>query len=118
MDVIYRRGQATAAEVMDDIPDLPSYSASRAMLRLLEEKRHLYHTRQGARYIYLPTVSRSEARKAHLKHLLYVFFDDSVEDALADLLEISRKELSADGWSRIDEKIEQARAAGHHSRVS
>src|SRR3954468_13494467 len=87
MDVIYRRGRATAAEVLEDIPDPPSYSAVRAMLRLLEEKGHVRHEQDGPRYIFLPTVNRDRARKTALKHVVRTFFDGSATDAVAALLD-------------------------------
>ncbi len=77
MDVIYRRGRATAAEVLDDIPDPPGYSAVRAMLRLLEEKGHVRHEQDGPRYVFLPIVNRDRARKSALKHVVRTFFDGS-----------------------------------------
>ena len=111
MDVIYRRGRATAAEVLQDIPDPPSYSAVRALLRLLEEKGHVRHEHDGPRYIYLPTVTRERARRSALKHVVRTFFDGSATDAVAALL---------DGETRLDDReldrlsalIEQARKEG------
>src|SRR5258706_14284062 len=87
MDSIYRRGRATVAEVLEDIPDPPSYSAVRAMLRLLEEKGHVRHEQDGPRYVFLPTVTRDRARKSALKHVVRTFFDGSATDAVAALLE-------------------------------
>src|SRR3954465_14900574 len=87
MDVIYRRGRATAAEVLEDMPDPPGYSAVRAMLRLLEEKGHVRHEQDGPRYVYMPTVNRDRARKSAMKHLVRTFFDGSTEDAVAALLQ-------------------------------
>src|SRR3954465_5644737 len=87
MDVIYRRGRATAAEVLEDMPDPPSYSAVRAMLRLLEEKGHVRHEQDGPRYVYLPTVNRDKARVSAMRHLVGTFFRGSTEDAVGALLE-------------------------------
>ena len=75
MDIVYEAGQASAADVLDRLPDPPSYSAVRAMLRVLEEKGHLRHKQDGPRYVYLPTVSRDEARRSALRRLLRTFFD-------------------------------------------
>src|SRR3954471_349842 len=86
MDVVYRRGPATAAEVLEGLPDPPSYSAVRAMLRVLEEKGHLRHEEKGPRYVYLPTVPREEARQSALSQLVQTFFDGSTEQAVAALL--------------------------------
>ena len=82
MDIIYQRGQATAAEVMESLPDPPSYSAVRAMLRLLEEKGHLRHEQDGPRYVFKPTLARDRAKKSALKQMLQTFFDGSIEQAL------------------------------------
>src|SRR5215472_6315978 len=86
MDILYRGGRATAAEVREALPDPPSYSAVRAMLRLLEEKGHVRHEEAGLRYVFLPTVGRERAKRSALKHLLETFFEGSVEQAVATLL--------------------------------
>jgi predicted transcriptional regulator len=112
MDSVYRRGKATAAEVMADLPEAPSYSAVRTMLRLLEEKGHLQHEQDGPRYVYLPTVARENARVNALKHLVSTFFNGSAEQAMAALLEISDSNLSDDQLSRMQRMIEDARAEG------
>ena len=83
MDVIYTRGSATVQEVVQEIPDPPSYSAVRAMLRVLEEKEHVRHREDGPRYVYLPTVPRDEARQSALRQLVRTFFDGSAEQAAA-----------------------------------
>ena len=112
MDSVYRRGKATAAEVMADLPEAPSYSAVRTMLRLLEEKGHLQHEQDGPRYVYLPTVARENARVDALKHLVSTFFNGSAEQAMAALLEISDSNLSDDQLSRLQQMIEDARSEG------
>jgi predicted transcriptional regulator len=112
MDSIYRRGKATAAEVLSDLPDPPSYSAVRTMLRLLEEKGHLRHEQDGPRYVYAPMVARENARVSALRHLVSTFFNGSAEQAMAALLEISDSELSPDQLDRMQELIEQARTEG------
>jgi predicted transcriptional regulator len=111
MDVIYRRGRATAAEVLDDLPDPPSYSAVRAMLRLLEEKGHVRHEQDGPRYVFLPTVNRDRARKSALKHGVRTFFDGSATDAVAALLDADAK-LSESDLDRLSAMIEGARQEG------
>src|SRR3954465_4562183 len=88
MDAVYRLGRATAADVLGDLPDPPSYSAVRGMLRLLEDKGHLRHEQDGPRYVYLPTTERDEARRSALAHLLRTFFDNSRESAMAALLDL------------------------------
>ena len=112
MDVIYRRGQATAAEVLEDLPDPPSYSAVRAMLRVLEEKGHLRHEQQGPRYVFLPTVPREQARRSALKQLVQTFFDGSTEQAVAALLDLSDRALSDAELDRLARLIDQARKEG------
>ncbi len=112
MDIIYKRTQATAAEVMDNMPDPPGYSAVRAMLRLLEEKGYLKHEQDGLRYVYLPTVSREKARQSALKQMLQTFFDDSTEDAVATLLDISKSKLSKADLDRLSKLIDEARKEG------
>ena len=112
MDIVYKRTQATAAEVMDNLPDPPSYSAVRTMLRLLEEKGYLKHQQDGLRYVYLPTVSREKARQSALKQMLQTFFDDSTEDAVAALLDISKSKLSKADLDRLSALIEEARKEG------
>lgn len=112
MDILYRMGQATAAEVQKNLPDPPSYSAVRAMLRVLEEKGHLKHTQQGPRYVFSPTIPRDKATKSALKHLLNTFFDGSMEQAVAALLSMSQKNLSEEELDRLSRLIDQARKEG------
>ena len=111
MDVIYRRGRATAAEVLEDIPDPPSYSAVRAMLRLLEEKGHVRHEQDGPRYVFMPIVNRDRARKSALTHVVRTFFDGSATEAVAALLNDGGK-LSDAELDRLSAMIEQAREEG------
>lgn len=111
MDVIYRRGRATAAEVLEDLPDPPSYSAVRALLRLLEEKGHARHEQDGPRYVFLPTVNRDRASKSALTHVVRTFFDGSASDAVAALLDGDAK-LDAAELDRLSAMIEHARKEG------
>jgi predicted transcriptional regulator len=112
MDAIYRRGQATSAEVLEDLPDPPSYSAVRAMLRVLEEKGHLQHVQQGPRYVFLPTVPREKARRSALKQLVQTFFEGSAEQTVAALLDLSSSKLSDAELDRLSQLINQARKEG------
>ena len=112
MDIIYRLGQATAQEVLDNIEDPPSYSAVRAHLRVLEEKQHLRHRWNGPRHIFEPTLSRERARRSALKNLLRNFFDDSYEEMIAALLENSAGDLSDAELKKLAHMIEQARKEG------
>ena len=112
MDVMYSRGTATVQEVVQAIPDPPSYSAVRAMLRVLEEKGHVRHREEGPRYIYLPTVPRDEASRSALRQLVRTFFDGSAEQAAAALLDMSGSDLSEQELDRLSDAIEQARKEG------
>jgi BlaI family penicillinase repressor len=112
MDVIYQQGRATAAEVMENMPNAPSYSAVRAMLRLLEDKGLVRHEQDGPRYVYLPTLSRDKARQSAMKQLLQTFFDDSAEQAVTALIGMSRSKMSDDELDRLSRLIEDARKEG------
>lgn len=112
MDVIYAQGRATAAEVRDSLADAPSYSAVRALLRILEDKGHLRHERDGNRYIFSPTVPPERARKSALKHVLTTFFEGSPANAMAALLELEDLELSTEEYERLAAKIDRARKEG------
>lgn len=112
MDIIYELNEATVAQVLDKIPSPPSYSSIRALLRVLEEKGHLVHKQEGPRYIYSPTLSREKARKNALKHVMKTFFDNSTEDIVAALLDISDDNLSKQDYQRIQELIKKARKEG------
>ena len=112
MDVIYRSGRATAAEVLDQVADPPSYSAVRALLRVLEEKGHLRHEEDGPRYVFVPTVPRERARASALRQLLHTFFDGSTEQAVAALLDLSSTRLSDDELARLSQLIADARKEG------
>jgi len=112
MEVIYRRGSATVSEVRAELPDPPSYSAVRATLRILEEKGLLRHRQDGPRYVFRPTTPRGKARERALSQLLRTFFDDSPEEAVAALLDLSREDLSQDELDRIARLIDDARRKG------
>jgi BlaI family transcriptional regulator, penicillinase repressor len=112
MDVLYRRAKATAAEVREEMPDPPSYSAVRAMLRILEEKGHVRHEPDGPRYVYVPTVGRDRAKRSALRHLLNTFFEGSAEQVVAALLDVSAEEMSDEELSRLSKLIANARKEG------
>ncbi len=112
MDVIYARSRATVAEVRELLPDPPTYSAVRALLRILEEKGHLRHEQDGPRFVFLPTVPAEKARESALRHLLRTFFDGSAEGAVAALLDLEASELSPEEFERLAERIERARKEG------
>jgi predicted transcriptional regulator len=112
MDILYRRGRATAHEVLEDLADPPSYSAVRALLRLLEERGHVKHAEDGQRYVYSPAVARGDARKSALAHVVKTFFAGSVEQAVATLVESSRTKLSPDELDRLAGLIDRAKKEG------
>jgi predicted transcriptional regulator len=112
MDIVYRRGRATAHEVLEELADPPGYSAVRALLRLLEERGHLKHVQDGTRYVYTPAVTRGDARKSALAHLVRTFFAGSVEQAVVSLVESSRSKLSRDELDRLADVIDRARKEG------
>ena len=112
MDVLYRLGSATAAEVQENIADAPSYSAIRALLRILVEKGHARHAYDGPRYVYSPVVSRPVAQKSALRQLVKTFFNGSTSNAVAALLDMSGKDLSDSELDRLAEIVEQAKREG------
>ena len=109
MDVIYRRGSATAADLIQDIPTIPSYSAVRITLRTLEQKGHLSHDRDGKRFVYSPTLSAADARESAVSHLLKTFFRGSLTEAVATMLDQPRDQLSDAELARLSDLIEQHR---------
>ncbi|MBI4485929.1 MAG: BlaI/MecI/CopY family transcriptional regulator [Acidobacteria bacterium] len=112
MDILYRRGRATAAEVMEELPGNPSYSTVRTQLRVLETKGHVRHEEEGLRYVYLPAVPRRAARRSAVRHLVETFFDGSAEKAVAALLGGEAARLSDEELDRIAALIEKARQEG------
>ena len=112
MDILYRRGRATASEVMDELSGEPSYSTVRTQLRVLEEKGHVRHEEQGLRYVYIPVLARRAARKSALKHMVDTFFDGSAEKTVAALLGGEGARVSEDALERIAELVAKARKEG------
>lgn len=112
MDAVYRRGRATVQEVLDSLPDPPSYSSVRAMMNLLEHKGHLKHQQDGPRYVYLPAVSPDRARRSALRHLVQTFFNGSPERAVAALLGSPDAKLSRPELDRLARLIADARREG------
>jgi predicted transcriptional regulator len=109
MDIVYRLGRASAQQVLDNLQDPPSYSAVRALLRLLEERGHLRHTTEGQKYMFSPSVPRSDARRKALAHVVSTFFGGSVEQTLLTLVESSRSKLSTEELDRLAEIVERAK---------
>jgi predicted transcriptional regulator len=112
MDFLFRVGKATAADVMEGLPDAPSYSAVRALLRILEQKGHIRHEEEGRAYVYAPLVRRADARQSALSHLLKTFFDNSAEQAVAALLAIKGEKMSDAELERMSRMIDAAKTEG------
>ena len=109
MDALYQAGRATAAEVRAAIPDPPSYSAVRTMLRILEEKGHVRHEPDGPRYVYIPTVARDKVKRSALKHVVNTFFEGSASQVMAALVELSPRDLDDDEIARLRDLIDKAK---------
>jgi predicted transcriptional regulator len=112
MDIIYRRGKATASEVQSDLSDKLSNSAVRGMLRLLEEKHHLKHAVDGPRYVYQPTADPARVSRSAMKHLVQTFFDNSASSAVTAMLGLYEGRLKEEDLDRLEAAIEQARKRG------
>ena len=112
MDVLYQRHRASAAEIREALPSAPSYSAVRALLRILEEKGHIRHEEKDLRYVYIPTVPRGRMRRTALRHVVETFFDGSAAQAVAALLDPSTARVSSDELDRIAKLIAKARKGG------
>ena len=112
VEVVYRLGRASVNEVLENLPDPPSYSAVRAMLRILESKGHLKHEQDGPRYVYLPVMRHDKASRSALHHLVRTFFDGSPGRAAAALLEDSDATLSDADIERLSQLIHKARKQG------
>lgn len=112
MEIVFRRGRATAAEVQQDLPDPPSNSAVRGMLRLLEEKGHLRHEYDGPRYVYMPTADPDRVSRSAVRHLVRTFFDNSASSAVTAMLGMYEARLEDEDLERLEEMISRARAKG------
>jgi len=112
MDILFRRGEATVADVMGDLPDPPTYSAVRSVLRILVEKDLVTHREDGPRYVYLPAVSPNRARDEALSHVVRTFFDGSTEQAMTALLRMSDTRIPDAGIERLQELVKKARNSG------
>src|SRR5215510_4300461 len=108
MDIIYARGEAAAAEVHEELPDAPSYSAVRTLLRILEEKGHLKHREDGPRYVFMPTEPRTKASRSALKRVVQTFFEGSLSNAVAALVDGEGGKISAEELQRIEAIIKSA----------
>jgi BlaI family transcriptional regulator, penicillinase repressor len=109
MDILYRRGRATAGEVLEDLPGSPTYSTVRAQLRVLEEKGHVQHNEVGLRYVYTPIVPRNAVRQSALRHIVDTFFEGSTHKVVAALLGAESSTVSDEELDRITDLVEKAR---------
>jgi BlaI family penicillinase repressor len=112
MDIVYQLKEVTVTQVLESLPDPPSYSAVRALLRVLENKGHLQHKQDGPRYVFSPTLSKETARQKALQHLRKTFFDGSTEEIVAALLDIAEDDLSDEDYQNLQDLIEKARKEG------
>ncbi len=112
LDILYKHGRATAADVQAALPEPPSYSAVRALLRILEEKGHVRHEQDGPRYMYLPTVAHDNAQRSALRHILQTFFNGSAEQAISALLDDTSGRMSPAELDRLARMIDTARKSG------
>ena len=112
MDILYRRGKASASDVRQTMEAAPGYSAVRAMLRVLEEKGHVKHQAEGLKYVYVPVVARDKAKRSAVKHVMETFFNGSAEQIVAALLDVSSTRLTREELDRMSEMIEQAKKEG------
>ena len=112
MEIVYKKKQVSAKDVWNEIPEIPSYSAVRSVLNILEEKGLLQHSRQGKKYIYSPTISPKKASNSALKQLLTTYFDNSLEKAVTTMLEMHSTNLTEDDYKRLSGIIDRAREEG------
>ena len=112
LDILYKHGRATAADVQAALPEPPSYSAVRALLRILEDKGHVRHEQDGPRYMYLPTVAHDNAQRSALRHILQTFFNGSAEQAISALLDDTSGRMSPAELDRLARMIDTARKSG------
>ena len=115
MDILYKAGKASAADVRAGLPQPPSDSAVRTLLRILEDKGHIRHELDGPRYVYIPTVRRDTAKRSALKHVVNTFFDGSASQVMAALFEISPRDLGDDELARLRQLIDAAKKEGNQS---
>jgi BlaI family penicillinase repressor len=113
LEILYQRGKASASDVREAMPDAPSYSAVRTLLRVLEEKGHVKHRAEGLRYVYAPTVGLEKAKRGAVKHLLDTYFEGSPEQIVAALLDVSSTRLTKEELDRMTAMIEKARNEGN-----
>lgn len=112
MDILHRRGEATVADIMAELPDPPTYSAVRSVLRILGEKNLIHHKEDGPRYVYFPAQDTAEAREDVLAHVVKTYFAGSPEQAVTALLRMSDVDMKDDEIERLRATIRRARQSG------
>ena len=112
LEILIERGKASASEVRAAMPDAPSYSAVRTLLRILEDKGHVRHKAEGLRYVYVATMAREKAKRTAVQHLLKTYFNGSPEQIVAALLDVSSAKLTREELERMAEMIEKAKKEG------
>ena len=112
LEIVYRLGEASVAEVLDQVSDPPAYDSVRTMLRLLESKGFVSHRQEGTKYVYRPTQSRSTASRTALSHLMKTFFENSVADTMAAAFDLNSDKLTKEELSRLESLISKARNEG------
>jgi BlaI family penicillinase repressor len=112
MDIVYEMKEATVLQILERLPSPPSYSAVRALVRVLEQKGHLLHRQDGPRYVYAPRLAKDKARRSALAHLKQTFFDGSTTDVVAALLDLSEEDLSDEDYRKLTELVDRARKEG------
>jgi predicted transcriptional regulator len=112
VDVLFKLGRASAADVRAELPEAPSYSAVRALLRILEEKGHVKHEQDGPRYVYMATAPRENARRTALRHVVQTFFEGSASQAISALLDSSTSKLNDAELDRLGRILDEARKRG------
>ena len=112
LDILYRRGKASASEVLEAMDDAPSNSAVRTLLRVLEEKGHVRRKAEGLKYVYAPAIARDKAKRTAVKHILDTYFNGSPEQIVAALLDVSSTQLTREELDRMTEMIEKAKQEG------
>ena len=112
LDILIESGKASASEVRAAMPDAPSYSAVRTLLRVMEEKGHVRHRAEGLRYVYMPTLGREKAKRGAMRHVLKTYFNGSPEQIVAALLDVASTDLTAEELDRMAAMIEKAKKEG------
>ena len=112
MDILYRKQRATVFEVLESLPEPPTYSAVRGALRILEEKGHIRHEKDGAKYVFVPTMNQKKARRSAAIHLVQTFFDGSLQQAVSTLMDVSASKLSQAELDQLAALIDEARKRG------